>query len=407
MQNGSGLTLVLRNGPFGRFWLARTASHIGDGAALIALLLYVKEREHSGIAVGALLLAQALPHLAGPLMGALVDRMHLKPVLVGCEMAQAVLFAVIALLQPPFLALLAIVMAASLLDTTFGPAASSSIPRLVDSDDLMHANAWIGIALNFQLAAGPLVGGLLVSMFGVSGGVGANAVSFLISAALLTTVPRLGQPRVEADGGVTSAGLAGLAFAWKHPGIRALVIGVFFLVAFAAVDNVALVFLARDTLHLSAVGFGIVAATFGFGMLASSIVLLAWRRPPRPGVILVGGWFMTAAGTLATGLAPNGLTAGTMQAVAGIGNGVENVALSTLVQRIVPQEMLGRIFGIVGTSAFTGSAIAYVLAGALLDYTSPRTTFIVGGLGAFLTVAVLAPVLWRAYAPDAPRSERP
>jgi MFS family permease len=364
------------------------------------LLLYVKDREHSGVAVGALLLAQAIPHMAGPLMGTLVDRMDLKRLMIACELAQAILFAVIAWWQPPFLALLVIVIAASLLDTTFGPAANSSIPQLVEGDDLMHANAWIGSSLNFQVAIGPLVGALLVSAFGVRGGVGANAISFLISAALLMTVP-LQRSGARAKAGVASAGLAGLAYAWKQPTVRALVIGVFLLVAFSAVDNVALVFLTRDTLHLSTAGFGIVAAAFGFGMLASSVALLAWRNLPRPGVLLIGSWFLTGAGTLATGLAPNGVTAGALQAVAGVGNGVENVASATLIQSTVPREMLGRVFGLLGTAAFTGSALAYVLAGLLLDRIGPRATFIVGGAGALLALAILAPAFWRARPLDA------
>jgi MFS family permease len=367
---------------------------------LIALLLYVRDREHSGTAVGALLLAQALPHVAGPLMGTLVDRMDLKRLMIVCELAQAILFALIAWWQPPLVALLVIVAAASLLDTTFGPASSSTVPRLVEGDDLMHANAWIGSALNFQVAIGPLVGALLVSAFGVRGGVGANAVSFLISAALLMTVP-LQRSGARAAAGVASAGLAGLAYAWKQPTVRALVIGVFLLVAFSAVDNVALVFLTRDTLHLSPASFGIVAAAFGFGMLASSIALLAWRNLPRPGVLLVGSWFLTGAGTLATGLAPNGVTAGALQCIAGVGNGVENVGSATLIQSTVPREMLGRVFGLLGTAAFTGSALAYVLAGLLLDHVGPRTTFIVGGGGALLALAILAPVFWRARPPGA------
>jgi len=359
------------------------------------LLLYVKDREHSGVAVGALLLAQAIPHVAGPLMGTLVDRMDLKRLMIACELAQAILFAVIAWWQPPFLALLVIVIAASLLDTTFGPAANSSVPRLVEGDDLMQANAWIGSALNLQVAIGPLVGALLVSAFGVRGGVGANAVSFLISAALLMTVP-LQRSSARAKVGVVSAGRAGLAYAWKQPAVRALVIGVFLLVAFSAVDNVALVFLTRDTLHLNTAGFGIVAAAFGFGMLASSFGLLVWRNLPRPGVLLIGSWFLTGAGTLATGLAPNGVTAGATQTIGGVGNGVENVASATLIQSTVPREMLGRVFGLLGTAAFTGSALAYLLAGLLLDRIGPRATFIVGGAGALLALAILAPAFWRA-----------
>lgn len=395
VQKPSGLSLVFRNWSFGRFWLARTASHIGDGAALIALLLYVKSIERSGIAVGALLVAQALPHLTGPVLGTLVDRVDLKRLLIGCDLAQALLFASIAWWQPPFALLLAAVALASLLDTTYSPAASSMVPQLVNADDLLPANAWIGSALNFQVAIGPMLGGLLVSAFGVRGALGANAVSFLISAVLLVTVPRLGPARTKPAEGVVSAGLAGLAFAWKHVAIRALVGGMFLLVAFAAVDNVALVFLARDSLHLSAAGFGVVAGVFGFGMLASSVGLLAWRHTPRPAAILVVSWFITAVSTLLTGLAPNGVTAGAAQAAGGLANGAENVASDTLVQRIVPGEMLGRLFGLVGTAAFLGSSIAYLLAGVLLDLTSPRVTFIVGGLGSLVVAVVLAPILWQ------------
>jgi MFS family permease len=359
-EDRSGLTLIVRNGAFGRFWLARTSSHIGDGAAVIALLLYVRDLQHSGVAVGALLLAQSLPHLAGPVMGTLIDRLDIKRVMVACELVQSALFVAIAIWQPPFIALLAVVVVASLLDTTFGPASSSSIPQLVERKDLMRANAWIGSALNFQVAVGPLLGGTLVSLFGVRGGLGANAVSFLVSALLLMTVPGLGRPRVEDRENVASAGLAGLAYAWRNPAVRTLLIGVVLLLAFAAVDNVALVFLTRDTLRLSAAGFGVVAAAFGFGMLAISIGLLAWRHPPRPAAILSASWFLTAAGTLATGLAPNGLAAGAMQALAGVGNGAENIAAATLIQQAVPGDMLGRVFGLFGTAAFTGSALAYL-----------------------------------------------
>lgn len=48
-------------------------------------------------------------------------------------------------------------------------------------------------------------------------------------------------------------------------------------------------------------------------MLASSIALLAWRGPMRPAPLLVGAWFLSVVGTLVTGLAPNGISAGAVQ----------------------------------------------------------------------------------------------
>jgi MFS family permease len=359
-------------------------------------VLYVKGIEHSGVAVGALLMASALPHLVGPLMGTLVDRLDLKRLMVGCELGQAVIFSAIALWQPPFVALLVLVVAASLLDTTFSPASGSTVPALVASPDLMQANAWLGTSLNLQVAIGPLLGGALAASIGPRWALAANALSFAISAALLAGLPKTIRVVATSSDGVLSDGLAGLRFAWRQPAIRSLMLGTFLVVAFVAVDNVALVFLTRDVLGLNAFGFGAVAAAFGVGMLVGSVVLSWTRRVPRPAPLLLVGWFLSGLSALATGLAPNPGVAAGAQSLGGLANGVENVASATFIQERVPREMLGRVIGLFGTAASAGSALAYILAGVLLDVTSPRVTFVVGGLGALLVLVVIGPTLWRA-----------
>lgn len=388
--------VLLRNASFRRFWFARSASHLGDGASLIALLLYVKEIEHSGIAIGALLLAQSLPHLLGPVVGAAVDRFDLKWLMVGCELTQALIFAGMAWWLPGFPVLLGLVAIASVLDTTFSPASNSAVPTLVEEPDLLQANAWVGSSLNLQVAVGPLLGGLLVTTFGVRSALAANAISFAISGALLVGLPRIRRDLGKSTRSVRVATVEGLIYAWKTPAIRAVVLGVFLVVAFVAVDNVALVFLVRDVLHTNALGFGIVAAAFGVGMLVASIGLTSRRSISNPALLVLLGWLLSGIGTLATGLAPNVIAAGGMQAMAGVGNGFDNVATPTLIQRLVPPAMLGRVFGLFGTAAFAGSTLAYVLAGVLLDATSPRATLIVGGIGAIASVLLIGPLLWRA-----------
>ena len=168
--------------------------------------------------------------------------------------------------------------------------------------------------------------------------------------------------------------------------------------AFVAVDNVALVFLTRDVLGLNAFGFGAVAAAFGVGMLAGSVALAWIPRAPRSAPLLLVGWFMSGLSSLASGVAPNAGVAAGAQSLGGLANGVENVASATLIQERVPREMLGRVIGLFGTAASAGSALAYILAGVLLDLTSPRVTFIVGGLGALAVLVVIGPTLWRAAA---------
>ncbi|MBA3737549.1 MAG: hypothetical protein H0W97_03180, partial [Actinobacteria bacterium] len=71
------VTNPIRDAPaFPRLVAARTVSHIGDGIALIALVLLVQEERGTGTAVGALLLATSIPRFLGPLAGVVVDRVE-------------------------------------------------------------------------------------------------------------------------------------------------------------------------------------------------------------------------------------------------------------------------------------------------------------------------------------------
>ena len=166
-----------------------------------------------------------------------------------------------------------------------------------------------------------------------------------------------------------------------------MVVTLFLGVAFAGIDNVALMFLSRDVLGAGPLGFGVVAAAFGVGMLVASVALSGGRsRSPRS--LFIGGWLLTAADTLLTGLAPAIWFATVAQAVGGAGNGADNVASDTLIQRSVPREMLGRVFGVTSTAAFVGGGIAYAAGGPLLDATSPRFVFLVAAAGVIAVVGL-------------------
>jgi MFS family permease len=380
--------LLLRNRMFRRMWTARAISFIGDGIAITSLVLHLQSTNGTGTAVGALLLAQALPHLIGPFAGVISDRTDQRRLMIGCDLGRVIVFGIAAWLLPALPGLIVLVATASILDTVFAPAGRSAVPAIVDEEDLLSANAWLGTALNMQVAIGPLLGGLLVAALGIRGALAADALSFLVSAAVLLGVPKLPPIRSLSE---RSSFLAdtheGLAYVRRHAVARAVVITLFLGVAFAGIDNVALVFLSRDVLGAGALGFGVVAAAFGMGMLVASVALSGGRsRSPR--TLFIGGWLLTAAGTLLTGLAPAVWVAATAQAIGGAGNGADNVASDTLIQRTVPREMLGRVFGVTSTAAFVGGGIAYAAGGPLLDATSPRFVFLVAAVGVLAVVAL-------------------
>lgn len=278
------LGLFGRNAAFRDFWCARAVSYLGDAVAAVALVLYVYELRGSGTAVGLLLLASVVPQIGGPLAGALADRLAHRRLMIGADLGRFALFGVIALALPPFPALLGLVAAAAVLSTLFQPAGRSTLPALVAPGELTAANALLGTALNLSLALGPALGGLAIAALGTRGALAANACSFLLSAFFVARLPArapaaggpLGGERQTgaARGGVLGETWAGLAYLAGHPTARAVAVGLFLLVAFAGVDNVALVFLARDVLGAGQVGYGLVSAAFGVGMVLAPLAVL-------------------------------------------------------------------------------------------------------------------------------------
>lgn len=101
-----------------------------------------------------------------------------------------------------------------------------------------------------------------------------------------------------------------------------------------------------------------------------------------------------------------------VQTVAGAGNGLENLATDTLIDRTVLRPFLGRVFGITASGAYVASGLASAAGGPLLALTSPRLVFVIAGvavLGALLVVRRLLPATADDRAPelrDAPGGER-
>jgi MFS family permease len=382
---------LLRMSPtFRRLWLARSFSNVGDGVAFVALVLLVHNRDKTGLAVGSLLLVQAIPRFFGPVAGTVADRVEQRALMIGCDLTNAALFGAIAFWTPSLPILLVLAAASSCVDTLFSPAGRSALPALVAREDLLQANAWLGTSFNLQLALGPMIGGVIVLALGPGGALAVNTASFLLSAVLLSRLPPLRSADDEHRRGFIATGTEGLRYAWQTPVVRAVILALFFAVAFAAMDNVALVFLVQDTLGGGPLAFGLLSAAYGVGMVAASAGLSLRTLRISAGMIFLLGWFFSGVGILLAGIAPVLIVVGIGQVVAGWGNGAENVGVETLIQRIVPRPLLGRTFGVASTAAFGGSTLAYAVSGFLLDVTSPRAVFVIGGSGVLAVTLFLA-----------------
>lgn len=387
--------VLVHNPAFRALWASRVISFAGDGAASVALVVLAADA-HGPLGVSLLLFAQAAPRFLGPVAGAIVDRVEQRALMRACELGQMALVAAIAVTLPPFPVVLVLVAAMSGLVTLFTPAGRSAVPALVDPAQRMSANALLSMAHNLDLALGGLLGGILVATAGVRGALLVDAGSFLVSAALLAFVPRL-HPHRDGDGESFAASVrAGLSYARRSRIVRAWVIAIFAIVALAGIDNVALVFVAREVLDAGPGGYGLLVAAFGAGMLAASAALAAWRRDLDAVNLSVAAIALSGIGNAVTGLAPNLPVAAVGQGVGGVGNAIQNVAADTHLQDHVPREMLGRVFGLIGTVAQAGQLAALGLAVLALEFFSPHVVFVASGVAILLVAGWLGRVLRRA-----------
>jgi MFS family permease len=388
------LGLLGENRPYAALWGARTVSTLGNWVTLTALLLYLESTGASGLQVGILLAARELPHLFGPITGALADRLDPRRVMIGCDLTNSALIGAILLFLPSFPILVALVALSSVTTALFMPSGKSAVPKLVGQRDLTRANALLGSATNMSYAIGPLIGALLFAAAGLRAALLLDVATFIISTALLLRLPGLSndsEPTSIANSSFVKEVRQGISFVASHQVARAVAIGMFLMVLFAGIDNVAIVFLLRDTLGGPEISVGVALTFYAAAMILAPLVALRSRMiQERPAFLLLFGIVMTSAGLLLTGMSPVLVAAIAAFAIAGAGNGLENVGVDTLIGRSVPSDRLGRTFGVVYGPIFIAGGAAALIGGGLVDLISAPGAFIVAGAG----VGVVAVLVW-------------
>jgi MFS family permease len=384
--------LLRRNRRFRRLWLARVVSFLGDAMGLVALILYVAEEVGSGTAVALLLLAgDFTPTLLSPLIGVVADRLERRWLLIICELGQALVIGTIVIAKPPLAPLLALVAIGSLLANLFQAAARSAVPDLVADEDLERANALIGGGTHGLEALGPLLAAALLPFMSPLGLLAIDGMTFLVSPLLLAGLPRM--PSAVPSGqheSVSAAARTGIRNIWSHRVLRPVVVAFVVVVAFSAVDDVALVFLGRDTFVAGDSGVSLLYAGSGIGLLLGYALIVS-RATRLPAVtIVIAGFAVGSGGNLLTGLAPVIAAAFAMQLVRGVGISLIDVGTTSLVQRTVPRHLLGRVFANLNGAIGLAAGFSYLVGGFLLDRLSPGTVFVIAGAGGIAASAILA-----------------
>jgi MFS family permease len=399
---------LLSNARFLRLWIGQGASFIGDAVSMVALVVLVVQVTGSASAVGGALVARLLPTIASPLAGVIADRVDRRIVLVASDLARAVL--VLGLVFARDLATIyVLVFLMGLARTVFNPTVRAAFPSVVGGGDLTRANALISGTFSTSIMVGPALGGLLVASIGVDAAFLADAVTYLVSAILLSTVP-LPHPRRESEeeAGFVRELRSGFGYLLGTRVPLAIVVGAFLTILTINATVPAEVFLAKETFGAGDVGYGLLVSLWGGGMVLGSAMMAVLGNRINLVLLYFLSIFMGASALVGTGLAPAFILALGALTVEGAATGIDNVATDTILQKRVPEAFLGRVFSIRFLAYSAGEALAYPLGGLLVDTVGPRSTYILAGIATaaagllVLLTVMAAPISGREQADRVP-----
>jgi MFS family permease len=398
---------LLRNARFLRLWIGQGTSFVGDAVSMVALVVLVVQITGSASAVGGALVARLLPTIASPLAGVIADRVDRRVLLVASDLARAVL--VLGLVFARDLATIyVLVFLMGLARTIFNPTVRAAFPSVVGGGDLTRANALIGGTFSTSIMVGPALGGVLVASIGVDAAFLADAVTYLISAILLSTVP-LPRPHRESEEGFVRELRFGFDYLLGARVPLAIVVGAFLTILTINATVPAEVFLAKETFGAGDAGYGLLVSLWGGGMVLGSAMMAVLGDRINLVLLYFLSIFVGAFALVGTGLAPAFVLALGALTVEGAATGIDNVATDTILQKRVPEAFLGRVFSIRFLGYSAGEALAYPLGGLLVDAVGPRSAYLLAGIataaaGLLILLAMIPiPIKGRAQADQVPR----
>lgn len=404
----------LRIRDFRLVWFGEGVSLLGDSFHYVALSWLVLGLTGSGLALGTVLFAAAVPRGAFLLIGGVLsDRVSPRTLMLGSNLFRAVITTVVAaLVLGSQIEIWHLVVAGALfgaVDAIFYPAINTIVARLVAEDRLGPANAVLQATHQLMHTIGPAIAGFAIAIIGIGAAFVIDAASFLVAAVAIWLVrsvravesPAAGsgratethlpdvtaspEPRPRTSVGASL--VEGARIVMGDPVMRMLVLlSTAFNVAFTGPVVVGLPWLVQFRFGGDPSTLGALLGAFGGGSLIG--VVLAGIAPRRRGL---GSLVLAVALGLGLGLAAIGLVAAPAVAVIllliGIGNGYLNVSIVSWAQARTEPHLLGRTMSFLMLGSVVGAPLSLAVAGLVVD---ANATALFIGAGGLIVATVLA-----------------
>ena len=404
--------LIRSNRDFTKLWLAQVVSLLGDWFNTIVIsamiVQYTDGTGYQGIAVSAFLIARMIPPLLmRPLAGVLADRFDRKRLLIISDVlrALAVLGLLITTQGPEYLPLIYVfTIIQFLVSSIFEPARNAIMPSVLYRHQLVIGNTLSSITWSAMLAIGAICGGIVAEIFGIRAALLIDALTFVVSALLVMTVviplvPRseIGQEQRRKLDKSKRSFADGIRHLRERPGTAAAL----FVKSAQSLTNAdaLLIIYGTQVFVLGDQGItsmAILWAAFGTGAIIGPLLTNRFSDDSVKILrrLITVGFAMIALGWLLWGMSPSLEILALAVVVRSMGGSVNWTYSSVIIQQIVPDEYLGRMFSLDFAGFELVQSVGIVLVGVLIDAVGAGSIHVIVYASALIALVPLAAWIW-------------
>lgn len=381
--------LVRNNSDFRNFWFGQSISQLGDRIHTLAVIWLVYSWYHSGAAVGIVLIASTLPaFLISPFAGNLLDKYNRKKIMIICDFLRSVFVLLLSVLAFMGMINLTVIISFTIVISIgaafFNPGTMSIMPSIVSKDELTHANAFYQLSVNASSALGFMVGSGLIALIGVPIAFLINGLSFLLSAYYINKLNYQHIP-LASENNFLKDFKEGWSVTKKIPLIIKLFAPIIIINFFLSALFILIPVFAEGVFKQGSSGLGMMMSGLALGMFSGALLMSKIKIQFKMLTVLMPSMLFIGVSFFLMSMFENYYFFLVLFAFIGIFLNISNISLMALFQRIVPNEVRGKVFGLLTSASVSSQPISYGLMGLLTSLIHPSGILLICSVALTLT----------------------
>ncbi len=387
---------VFRSSAFSRFFAGQTLSYLGDGLRTLAIPLLVFRLTGSATAIGWTWGLEFLPYaFVSVVGGSLADRVDRRRLMIVCDAVRFAVMAAFSVLYATGRLSVGLIYGGVVLlavgGSIFLGAQTPTIPYLLGKDRAKAGVSMLQATEQTVNLVSPPLGGAIMGIIGPLPALVVNAITYLCSQAAIASVPTFGPDapgKIPSLRDVANDVAAGFRFLWADGALRATSLAGMCFNCVGSVGFVSLIPYFKRSFDATDASVGIAFGCFSAGAALGSFI--AGRTHWHVGAALIIANVIDGLGWLPLPWTHSMPVAVGGVVVSSVCGGYWVTTIVSWRMRIIPEDLVGRVFGVVRLFVLAGVLPGSLLGGWLSDHAGVRFTMAVSAIGYLACSLVLA-----------------